>query len=298
MNCKGAPFIVYDCFTDIRFGGNVGAIVMQADMLDDQQMQNIAKEMNAPVTGFVLAQEGRDVSVRFFMPSAEIAMCGHVTIGLFTHLAAQAEGMQQFFTLKVPAGDVDVEVERDPDGRAMVMMVLDLPRMIDIPVEMQPLADALGVPLQMLENGPPVGGADAGLKHLFVPLESETDLRTLQPDFSHLSDISKACGVHTIACFAMDRSDTGNALTIRDFCPALGVNETPASGTTNGALSGYLLSQGLIEAKSQRIIANQGCEVGRPSKIISDVEVSAGALVKLKVGGTAVPSFSGTLHPF
>lgn len=297
MSREGLSFHVYDCFTDTRFGGNVGAIVMDADMLDDRQMQNIAKEMNAPVTGFVLAQDGSDVSARFFMPTAEIAMCGHVTIGLFTYLAEQSNANRQSFALKVPAGEVAIEVERDAGDVATVMMNLNVPQPIDIAVEVDALTDALGVPLPVLQGGPPVGAADAGLKHLFVPLPTEPDVRKLRPDFGKLNTISKLCGVHTVACFSIDNADPGKTLTIRDFCPAVGVNETPASGTTNGALAGYLLTHGLIEPKSQRIVADQGKEVDRPSTVVSEIDVKDGSIVRLGVGGTAVPSFSGCLHP-
>ena len=76
----------------------------------------------------------------------------------------------------------------------------------------------------------------------------------------------------------------------------MGVNEVPASGTTNGALIGYLLKNKLINLKSQTLIAQQGLEIGRPSKIITKLEVSNGNIKSLKIGGSAVPSHYGYIN--
>ena len=283
----GYPFDVYDCFTDTRFGGNVGGIVWDAADLTPEQMQGIARELNAPVTGFVTARDGREVTARFFMPGGEIAMCGHVTIGMFTHLAGDGGGGDQTFTLKAGAGDVPVRVVPGPGG-PQVMMELAVPQAISVEVDEGALLAALGAGDAPLVAAP--GAADAGLRHLFVAFGAAGDVAALVPDFAALRALSEAVGVHTVGCFAM----TGEgALVIRDFCPAVGVNETPASGTTNGALSGYLVARGLIAPEIRRIVARQGREIGRPSVILSEIVIEGGAIAGLQVGGQAVPSLSG-----
>ena len=75
----------------------------------------------------------------------------------------------------------------------------------------------------------------------------------------------------------------------------MGVNETPASGTTNGALIAYLFKNNLIQKASQKIFANQGSEIGRPSKIISEIIVNDGLITNLKIGGTALLSYFGSV---
>ena len=49
------PLKIYDCFTSTPFGGNMGGLVLDAGLLADAEMQVIAKEINAPATGFVTA---------------------------------------------------------------------------------------------------------------------------------------------------------------------------------------------------------------------------------------------------
>lgn len=290
MSGTDIPFTVYDCFTDTTFGGNLGAIVWSGEALSSGEMQAYAREFNAPVTGFITAQNGPEITARFFMPATEIAMCGHVTVGLFSHLARQNSAETQNYILKAQAGDVAVDVDMT-SGAPMVMMGLSLPQPLELDVDRAALATALGVAAGKI----PLGGADAGLKHLFMQMETEDALRDLTPDFGKLGDLSRALGIHTVACFAMAPPGAEHTLSIRDFCPAVGVNETPASGTTNGALTGYLLAQNLIPAQSQRIVADQGREIGRPSRVVSDIEITDGALSGLKTGGMAVESYRGTL---
>lgn len=283
----GYPFDIYDCFTDTRFGGNVGGVVWDAADLTPEQMLGITRELNAPVTGFVTACDGREVTARFFMPGGEIAMCGHVTIGLFTHLAGDVGGGDRTFTLKAEGGDVPVRVVPGPGG-AKVMMELAVPKTISVEVDEDALLACLGARGVRLAAAP--GAADAGLRHLFVAFGAADDVAALAPDFVALRALSEAAGVHTVGCFAM----TGEAaLVIRDFCPAVGVNETPASGTTNGALSGYLVARGLVAPETRRIVARQGNEIGRPSVILSEIVIEGGAVSGLQVGGQAVPSLSG-----
>ena len=51
MNCS---FYQVDVFTKIPFGGNPLAVVFDSEGLTDQNMLNIAKEMNLSETTFVL----------------------------------------------------------------------------------------------------------------------------------------------------------------------------------------------------------------------------------------------------
>jgi len=290
----GLRVALYDCFSDQRFGGNIGGIVFDAANLTTEQMMQITRELNAAVTGFVTNHTDNQVTVRFFMPGTEIAMCGHVTVGLFTHFAALQSDINDF-VLKAPAGDIAVRVSRNGAAAPNVMMNLPVPRPIVGEINLAALADALGVSQSALETHAPVSAADAGLKHLFVHLETLAEVQALTPDFQKLKTLSAVNNVQTIGCFSMETETADATLHIRDFCPAVGVDEVPASGTTNGALAGYLVAQGFISPKAQQISAEQGAEIGRPSRVFSEIEVSQGQVSSLWVGGQAVASLTGQL---
>ena len=290
---KDLPFFVYDCFTDTRFGGNIGGIVFNAGGLSVDDMQNIAREINAPVTGFVTDQKARNITARFFMPGAEIAMCGHVTVGLFSHLSTDRGDGE--FTLTCGAGKVTATVTTDAGALPTVMMQAALPSLKPANLSNPDLAEALGLPAKAFTPLNPPEIAEAGLTHLFVQLATAQAVDSLTPDFTKLTALSKACGVQTVACFAMLNSGPGHRLHIRDFCPAVGVDEVPASGTTNGALMGYLLRHGLLPDGAQTVLAAQGVKLGRPSLIRCETDAAKGTLTQVRIGGQAVASLQGTV---
>ncbi len=288
------PIVIYDCFTNQRFGGNIGGIVLDAGALQTDQMQSIAREINAAVTGFVTDQNGSEITVRFFMPGAEIAMCGHVAVGLFTHFYTQDQTITDYI-MKASAGDINLRIDAGDGGLPNVMMQLSAPTAPDGAIDLNALSAALGIPPSSISLRAPVGIADAGLKHICIHLADLSDVQNLTPDFQKLGDVCRASDVHTVVCFSMDTENAGNTLHVRDFCPALGVNEVPASGTTNAALTGHLLQHGFIAAESQKILAEQGSEIGRPSLICSEIMVRDGKIDELWVGGQAVASIKGEL---
>ncbi len=296
MSLNQLSFSVYDCFTEERFGGNVGVIVWNAESLSTEKMQKFAREFNAPVTGFVTSNKNKIVSARFFMPNSEIAMCGHVTIGMFTDLVKHESKIFNSYTLSVNARKIEVDVDKENEISPLVMFKLNLPIPIKIDLDILSITRALQVDLKDVSSLAPIGVFDTGLKHLFVNLLNEKKIIDISPNYEELKNICKIYGVETIACFAFENSKNTKVIKIRDFCPLLGVNETPASGTTNGALAAYLLKNNLIEAKSQHIISNQGHEIGRPSKIITEIEINAGQIESLKVGGSAVETFFGKIN--
>lgn len=48
---------IYDSFTDEKFKGNVAGVVLNADGLEKNQMQLIAKELRYPETVFLFKNE-------------------------------------------------------------------------------------------------------------------------------------------------------------------------------------------------------------------------------------------------
>ena len=77
------PFKQVDVFTSIRFKGNPVAVVLRADGLTTEQMQQIANWTNLSETTFVIpaVNPRADYRVRIFTPGAELPFAGHPTIG-------------------------------------------------------------------------------------------------------------------------------------------------------------------------------------------------------------------------
>lgn len=297
------PLKIYDCFSSRRFGGNVGGIVLEAGLLADAEMQAIAREINAPVTGFVTALDPDTLEVRFFMPTAEIAMCGHVTVGLFAYLHDQGltgpRGAKPP-VLKARAGDVPVSTTPTGEGDVLVMMELAPPAIESCDVERSAVARALGISEAAIRPDLALDIGATGLRHLFVPIVDLASMKSMAPDFAAVTALSNELSVSTVVAFSLETEERANTLHCRDFCPAVGVNEVPASGTTNSALAGYVVRNGLVGQSDTgapiTVLAEQGAEIGRPSIIRSEIELRNGVIEAVRVGGNATLTIDGFVN--
>src|SRR5215470_4609757 len=91
MSARSYRFVQVDVFTDRVFGGNPLAVFLDGRGLDDQRMQQIAREMNLSETVFLSppATRGGAAALRIFTPAREVPFAGHPTIGTAWVLAAQ-----------------------------------------------------------------------------------------------------------------------------------------------------------------------------------------------------------------
>ncbi len=68
-----------DAFTDKIFSGNPAAVCPLNKWLNDDLMQNIARENNLSETVFYV-KNGNKFDIRWFTPAIEVDLCGHATL--------------------------------------------------------------------------------------------------------------------------------------------------------------------------------------------------------------------------
>ena len=68
-----------DSFTRKLFKGNPSAVIELTEWLDDELMLAIAAENNLAETAFFI-KRASSYDLRWFMPYAEIDLCGHATL--------------------------------------------------------------------------------------------------------------------------------------------------------------------------------------------------------------------------
>lgn len=86
---------VVDAFTTKPNTGNRAGVVLDADQLTTQEMQDIAAFAGYSETAFVLSPKdpSHDIHVRYFTPTDEVPICGHATIA--THFYVQLQATNQ-----------------------------------------------------------------------------------------------------------------------------------------------------------------------------------------------------------
>src|SRR5262245_38381966 len=147
-------FVTLDVFTDTRFAGNPLAVVTDAQGLDGDAMQAIAREFNLAETVFALppADPTHRASLRIFTPAMELPFAGHPTVGTAVLLGGEAPCT---IVLEEKIGAIRCEVEPLGDGCGFARFDLPkLPEEVGQAPDAGKIAGALGLAAGDLGFGP------------------------------------------------------------------------------------------------------------------------------------------------
>ncbi len=285
-------YVQLDVFASRAGAGNPLAVVLDAEGLDDAQMQAIAKWTRLPETTFVLPPVSDDAThrIRIFSPRREVPFAGHPSVGtahalLDAGLAAPRDGLlvQDGIAGKLPLKVVGEGSERTiavrtPRARVQEIATPDDPR----------LRDALaGLQLGTL---PPVL-MDGGRRWWLAELANETELRNAQPNWNAIVELANA--TESMGLFVYARSDDPvYYYAVRAFVGAPAQFEDAASGAANATLAAWLAERGALpDLPGGFYRVSLGREVGHDAII----ELSIDADGDVWSGGRAVAVVTGTL---
>jgi trans-2,3-dihydro-3-hydroxyanthranilate isomerase len=300
----GLKFHVLDVFTDERFGGNPVAVVLEADKLDDAQMQRLAREFNLSETVFVLRSErpAHSARMRIFTPKSEVPFAGHPTIGTATLLAElnapTLNGEKDaLIVLEQTIGTVRVGV-RARTGAA-TFAEFDAPKLPAEAGRLPPddvLASGLGLmPSEIgFENHEPLCFA-AGNTFAFVPIVSMEAIARARVNGAHWERAFEQQGVTGVYLYTRQCMHTASAFHSRMFAPQVGIAEDPATGSAAVGLAGLVHHFDRLPDGTHKRVVEQGYEMGRPSQIVLTLVVAGGKLTTVRIGGAAVRVAEGTI---
>lgn len=289
-----------DVFTDQIFGGNPLAVFPEAEGLDEERMQRVARELNLSETVFVLPPQtpGCTHRVRIFTPARELPFAGHPTVGTAILLvslgAVPVEGDSARLVLEEGVGPVPVSV-RLRNGTpvfaqlsaAMLPEVRPAPPAAEIAAGLS-LAEA---DLGSGEQGPEV--VSCGVPFLIVPLRDREALARARVDMGLWERFLAEPWTGSVYLVAPGEAAD---LRTRMFGPAMGIVEDPATGAAASALAGYLALRAPQAEGTLRWTVEQGIEMGRPSRLELEADKRGGAVTAVRVGGAAVRVGEGELR--
>ena len=298
------PFSLYDAFSDNQFGGSQGAIVYDAANFSPELRLQIARELGFPATCFVESYTDNSATVRFQSTEREYPMCGHGTICLMSSMIDTGllawNGTGIFVVdLHLPSTTTTIEIIRREDNRNVVMLDITPPSFSADPQYETELAYLLGIEIADFRADLPLEIAVGDFTHLIVPVNGLSVMHQINPDYAGLTLYCKRYNIETVAAFCTEVENTNNTIHVRDFCPAVGVAESAAAGTSNAALTAYLVRHELVQVNENNAIivnAEQGMEINRPSSIRSVAHMKAHTISRLQVGGVATKVMDGQLH--
>ena len=279
-------FHTLDVFTDQPLAGNPLAVVLDAEGLDTDRMQAIAREFNLSETVFVL--EPRDpvnsARIRIFTPGRELPFAGHPTVGTAVLLAEMrapeiVARQDLALVLEEEVGLVHC-VARRVKGRPRATFTLPrLPAETGSARSIESLAASLSIDAAEIgfDRHRPVL-MSAGVPYTLVPLNSVASVDRAWPDLAQWPE--------DLETFVYARDADGYHA--RMFAPTFGINEDPATGSAVAAFAGALMRFESLADGDQTVSIRQGVAMGRPSSITLGLEIVDGNLASASIGGGAV----------
>lgn len=242
-----------DVFSDEPLKGNPVAVVLGADGMSTQAMQDFTRWMNLSESTFLLkpTDPAADYRVRIFTPAEELPFAGHPTLGS-CHAWLRAGGQPKGDCVVQECTAGMVQIRRTDEALAFAAP----PLVRDGPVseaDLAKIAAGLGVPLddivrsQWIDNGPGWVGA---------MLRSREALLAVRPNYDAMGDLE--IGV-VAPCEAGDETQ----FEVRAFMPSFRA-EDPVTGSLNASIAQWLIGAGVAPP---HYVAAQGTMMNRVGRI-------------------------------
>jgi trans-2,3-dihydro-3-hydroxyanthranilate isomerase len=305
---NGRRYLQYDVFTDKPLAGNQLAVFMETAGLTAAEMQAMTRETKFSECTFVQPPEaaGTDVRLRIFGPNNEMQFAGHPVIGSTFALADDgviAAGRKEF-TFGLGIGPTLVELEWATDGTdstekgsrlKFAWMTQQKPVFGPTLNAPGPLAAALGLDASAMRPGVLPQEVNCGSAFFMVPLVSRAAVDQAVVDIRAAAAVFEAAKITRRGLFIFSTEPGADGATA--YSRMMGANEDPATGSASGPLGCYLVKHGLIPAdKAGSIVSAQGVKMGRPSRIHIKIDLAAGEISRVRVGGTSVLVGEGRLR--
>jgi PhzF family phenazine biosynthesis protein len=273
-------FELVDVFGDRPLSGNPLAVVFDADNLDSEQMQQIARWINLSETTFLCSptRSDADYRVRIFTPARELPFAGHPTLGTCHAWLAGGGRVRGSGEVIQQCGAGLIRIRRTDSSLAFAAPPLIRSGAVDEP-KLDEIARFLRVGRSQIVDA---NWADNGPGWIVIVLASAEAVLGVEP----VREFSTPLDVGIVGPYP---AGSPAAFELRAFFTdhQRAVREDPVTGSLNASVAQWLLASG--RARSP-YIASQGTCVGRTGRIAIDQD-SAGTVW---VGGKVSTLFAGT----
>jgi trans-2,3-dihydro-3-hydroxyanthranilate isomerase len=281
------PFVQLDVFTRNPLEGNQLAVFTDATGLGDDEMQRIAKETNLSETTFIFprdreteAREG--VRVRIFTVEEELPFAGHPTLGTATVIRGYMGGDAQV-DLHLNVGKIPVTFRDENGGLAFGEMRQNEPEFLETH-NARDIAALARLSPEDIRSDLPIQTVTTGNPFVIVPIKSLRAIQQIQLDQA----AARAFIAKTSARFLYFVTTETSSPDVQIHARMIFYNgEDPATGSAAGPAIAYLVQNGVI-APDQRVIIEQGIEMGRPSRLYVRAKKENERITDVHVGGYAI----------
>ncbi|MCU0547387.1 MAG: PhzF family phenazine biosynthesis protein [Oscillatoriaceae cyanobacterium Prado104] len=284
-------FYIVDVFAESKYAGNQLAVLCGAGVADlsDSEMLQIAREINYSETTFIgspVMQNG-GYNLRIFTPKKELPFAGHPTLG--TAFVLQKEIVREKvdrIILNLAVGQIPVTFNYRNESPDVLWMRQNSPTFGQT-LAAEPVASALDLELDEIDSRFPIQEVSTGVPFIIVPLKTIASLKKSRVNLEKYFELVNPREAKEILIFSPETYSEINDLSVRVFCPLLGIPEDPATGSANGCLAGYLAEHSYFGQNSVDVKVEQGYEIDRPSLLLLKSQKNGGK-IEVLVGGKVV----------
>lgn len=276
-------YSIVDVFSQGKYTGNQLAVFKNAGNISDQEMQQIAKEVNYSETTFILSNVKQDegYDVRIFTPNEEVPFAGHPTLG--TAHVIQNELLEEpldKLLLNFKAGQIPVVFDNQDE---VIWMKQNEPSFGQV-LEANKISEVLNINKEYIDNQFPIQEVSTGLPVIIVPLKSLEAVKKVRINKEKYFELIEYTDAKAIMVFCPEAYSSENDINVRDFADYYGVPEDAATGSANGCLASYLVKYRYFEKSEINIRVEQGYEIKRPSLLFLKASDENGR-ISVYVGG-------------
>jgi PhzF family phenazine biosynthesis protein len=212
-----------DAFSKTPFRGNPAAVCLLKQVMPDQWMLDLAREMNLSETAFILP-ESDGYRLRWFTPEVEMDLCGHATLASAHVLWKEENITTSQIKFSTRSGLLTI---RRSNGMDNGLIEMDFPLKTSNPSLLsQHLSKALDLNTEFIEFDD---------DNFILEIEDEEQLYQIKPDF----DLLKKAAPHLVIVTCPAKNDQPYDFVSRVFAPGVGVNEDPVTGSAHCYLAAY-----------------------------------------------------------
>ena len=305
MAGRSYEFVQVDVFTQTPLGGNPLAVFTDAQGLNDQEMQALAREMNLSETTFILrrddateAREGQ--KVRIFTVEEELPFAGHPTLGTALYLYASESGSNKpaEIILDLKAGKIPVRFNANSenagrgrvDGRVFGEMRQRDPE-FGTTFSREEVARVIGIAVDEISSQWPIQAVSTGLTFTIVPFRNQQTLSDLKFSYAHAAEFLRSSGANFFYFLCPERRESGLEARARMFFYG---GEDPATGSAAGCAASWMVRHEVANSDEQ-VLIRQGIECRRASEMYVRAAREGERVTNIRVGGYAVEILRGTV---
>jgi PhzF family phenazine biosynthesis protein len=265
-----SPVYFIDSFTAEKFKGNPTAVCLLHSPISDANMLLVAKELNLPVTAFIeMGDNSEPYNLRYFTTVTEIPACGHATL-------AAAKAMNLFGNSRsIKFRTIEekiIEVTMNDDKIVMSYPVYTT-EAFDVDNELMiSLSVKTGKVIRLCKE----------LETLFIELTDPQQLRDARPDYKRLMKSNDKI-IEVVITSVSD--DKRYDYLIRSFCPWIGIDEDPVTGSVHSVLAGFWSDR----LHKKNLKCYQASPRGGEAFVVAHAD-------KVELGGQAVLVMEGAIY--